>query len=251
MLVTPLTELLDTLRVARENTGVLRRGEALFFSFKDLSMVHKVYQRGGLIGRLVSNWYVFNGHSRTRMSREFELLVKLRESGLTVPEPLLAKYSRSLLLFYRGELITRRIEHAQTLAEILVKQELSAALWQKVGGVLARFHRHGVYHADLNASNIMIDDREVVWLIDFDKGAIDKDVVDKDVVDKGAIKSNRVFNSLQRPRQSPGWRAGNLSRLQRSLKKYKANLPRFSFNEQDWHSFMVGYGEPSVRGSLQ
>jgi 3-deoxy-D-manno-octulosonic acid kinase len=38
-----------------------------------------------------------------------------------------------------------------------------------IGCCLRRFHAAGVYHADLNARNILVDARGSVWLLDFDR----------------------------------------------------------------------------------
>jgi 3-deoxy-D-manno-octulosonic acid kinase len=64
-----------------------------------------------------------------------------------------------------------------------------------VGAEIARFHAHGVYHADLNAHNILLTDASV-WLIDFDRG------------------------ELRHPARA--WQQANLARLKRSLLKIGA-----------------------------
>jgi 3-deoxy-D-manno-octulosonic acid kinase len=38
--------------------------------------------------------------------------------------------------------------------------------------MIARFHRAGVWHADLTAHNILLEVRGVPWLLDFDRGRI-------------------------------------------------------------------------------
>ena len=58
--------------------------------------------------------------------------------------------------------------------------------------MLARFHRAGLDHADLNAHNILLDAAGNPWLIDFDRS---------------------------RRRADGSWRQSNLDRLARSLAK--------------------------------
>ena len=45
------------------------------------------------------------------------------------------------------------------------------ALAEAVGSVIGRFHRAGVWHADLNAHNVLVAP-DGVYLIDFDRGRL-------------------------------------------------------------------------------
>ena len=44
--------------------------------------------------------------------------------------------------------------------------------WRAIGAAIARLHRGGVDHADLNAHNILLDGRGAVSVIDFDRGRV-------------------------------------------------------------------------------
>jgi 3-deoxy-D-manno-octulosonic acid kinase len=157
------------------------------------------YRRGGLIGRLVSDRYVWRGEDATRSFREFRLLAALRALALPVPSPLAAGYAREGA-FYRADLLTQRIPSARTLAQRLHDGSLRVEDWRRIGGALARFHAHGAYHADLNAHNVLFDGEDAIWLLDFDRGEL--------------------------RRAEPGWIESNLARLQRSLRKLGAeSLP--------------------------
>lgn len=148
------------------------------------------YRRGGLVGRLVSDRYLYLGQARVRSLREFELLVQLLQRGLPVPRPLLAGW-RHEGLHYRADLMTLRVPDARTMAE-RVRSRLPLP-WAEIGRTIARFHEAGAYHADLNAHNVMVDGDGAVWLIDFDRGRF-------------------------RP-PSQDWQRANLRRLRRSLDK--------------------------------
>jgi len=166
------------------------------------------YRRGGLVGRFVADRYLYLGEPQVRSLREFQLLVELQRRGLPAPRPLLAGWRRSGL-FYRADLLTRRIPDSDTLAERLPRG-LDDALWRRVGETIARFHSQGVFHADLNAHNLLIDADERVWLIDFDRGAL------------------RV--------PSQDWQRANLRRLRRSLDKLGGVA------EVSWATLLDGYG---------
>ncbi len=69
---------------------------------------------------------------------------------------------------YRADLVTLLLPHARTLAERL--QDSAADVdWAALGDMLARFHAQGLWHADLNAHNILIDGDGRLLLIDFDR----------------------------------------------------------------------------------
>ena len=82
----------------------------------------------------------------------------------------------------------------RTLADI-ASQDESRAPWESTGRLVARFHRAGLDHADLNAQNILFDATGHGWLIDFDRGRL------------------RI--------PATAWREQNLARLKRSLLKLR------------------------------
>lgn len=153
------------------------------------------YRRGGLVGRVNRDRYLWVGEEATRSFREFRLLAELRQRGLAVPAPLIAGYTRHGA-YYRADILTALIPEAQTLAQRLRADFPPAAIWRRIGETLAAFHAQGAYHADLNAHNVMIDAATKVWLIDFDRG------------------------QLRAPAE--GWQRENLHRLRRSLRKLGA-----------------------------
>jgi 3-deoxy-D-manno-octulosonic acid kinase len=170
------------------------------------------YRRGGFFGRLNRDRYLWRGEDATRSFREFRLLAELRRRGLSVPAPLAAGYSRQGP-FYRADLLTALIADARTLAQRIAGDFPGTAAWTRIGATLSRFHAEGVFHADLNAHNVMIDARDEVWLIDFDRG------------------------ELRRPARV--WAQANLDRLQRSLRKLGAQrVPAF---DAAWASLVDAY----------
>ena len=220
------TELLDNPEVLFEcdhgcdsGRAESKRGNALFFDYKGIQLTLKHYYRGGLIGRLVRDTYGHLPGSTPRMLAEFQLLCKLRKQNLPVPVPVAARCLRSGLLRYSGDLITMRIPGSVTLSHHLSNQSLSASRWQRIGGMIARFHAANVYHADLNATNILLDAHQRPWLIDFDKSDI---------------------------RADGDWKFSNLRRLRRSLDKLRRSAPGMHFQEDDWRALLEGYDGSAV-----
>ncbi|MGN2252232.1 3-deoxy-D-manno-octulosonic acid kinase [Frateuria sp. GZRe12] len=171
------------------------------------------YHRGGLVARFNRDRYLWTGAARTRSFAEFRLLAQIAALELPAPQPVAARWCRHGL-FYTGDLITRRIEGAHTLAQCLADGRLDADLARETGALVARFHREGIWHADLNAHNVLVTS-EALYLIDFDRGA------------------------LRKPAEA--WRLANLARLRRSLVKLGAAERIPDFQAAIWGPLVYGY----------
>jgi 3-deoxy-D-manno-octulosonic acid kinase len=122
------------------------------------------YRRGGMVARLSQQRYVWLGEARTRSFMEFQLLESLFAQGLPVPAPLAAAYWRRGLS-YEAAILVQRLPDVQPLALLLHEP-----VWIEAAQAIARMHQAGVWHADLNAYNILMDARGKAWIIDFDRG---------------------------------------------------------------------------------
>lgn len=190
------------------------RGGALFIDAPFGRCVLRHYRRGGMVAGLMGDRYLWTGAERTRGFAEFRLLAALRSRDLPVPAPIAARYRRQGA-HYRADLITRRIDGAQTLAELFVHGGVDAQVMTRVGSAIARFHAEGAYHADLNAHNVLLND-DAVWLIDFDRG------------------------ELRTPARD--WQLANLARLKRSLLKIGASRDgEAAFERTLWNPLMAAY----------
>ncbi len=179
------------------------------------------YHRGGLAAVASADRYVWTGAARSRSFREFELSSRLLHLGLPVPEPIAARCVREALT-YRADLLIRRLPGVQTLAEALATGSLDASVASRVGRTLARFHSVGVWHADLNAHNVLLGDlsagntaTDAVWLIDFDRGRLRKPAL--------------------------AWQESNLMRLRRSFVKLGALSSTGDFDSGFWHPLLAEY----------
>lgn len=198
-----------------EKATAIGRGEAQFYQYQGHNLVLKQYLRGGMIANLLADRYFGIRHEHTRSFKEWRLLHKLQLLKLPAPIPVAASAERSGL-FFRAALITLEIPNAETLADHLRLAILDDLTWQNVGRCIRQFHNHDVYHADLNARNILLSENKV-YLIDFDKGA---------------------FRYL-----GDSWKTSNLARLKRSLLKFKSLNQTFYFDENNWKQLLQGYSE--------
>ncbi|HHX81791.1 MAG TPA: 3-deoxy-D-manno-octulosonic acid kinase [Pseudomonadaceae bacterium] len=194
------------------------RGTVVLFSYLGQEMVLKTYHRGGLPGRFVRESYLYTGVYKTRMWKEFHMLMELHTLGLPVPRPIAARCELSGPFVYRGQLLMEKIPHSNTLAEVITETELSDHTWGSIGEIIARFHAHGIYHSDLNASNILLTKDLGIYLIDFDKCSIHPPTV-----------------------PTTTWFESNLRRLKRSLLKYAEKTPTFHFDDGKWQELKKGY----------
>ena len=129
----------------------------------------KYYTRGGLIRHLVAKRYLKLGKTRSR--KEYEIMQRVERFGIRVPAPLV--YAFQGRLFYRAWLVTREIPGALSIARLSLENEKRARLVMKAAiEQISRLIANHVLHADLHPGNIVIDQNDRVFLVDFDKGRI-------------------------------------------------------------------------------
>ncbi|GAA0812980.1 3-deoxy-D-manno-octulosonic acid kinase [Colwellia sp. D2M02] len=177
------------------------------------------YYRGGLIGKVINDTYLFTGMKNTRAAKEYALLQHM--SSLSLPAPKAVAYRVTRYgIFYKADLLSSRITQATDLVDILSKGSITDALWQNIGATIKRFHDQGIYHHDLNSHNILINDENEVFLIDFDRGEV------------------RTDNA-----SDVRWKQDNMARLERSFLKEQKKLSQFHFTNENWLNLLTGYNK--------
>ena len=189
------------------------RGGVCRIRLDDHQAVLRRYHRGGFVGKFLSDQYLWLGKGLSRPWREWKVLELARVAGLPVPEPLAACICR-FGLYYRAALITAWLENTETLTARLERAELGAQGWYSLGRLIKRFHDSGIRHADLNSDNVLIDDEDRFYLIDFDRA--------------------RVMKRLE------DWQWRPLLRFRRSIEK-RDRRRKLHFGDNDWQTFMDGY----------
>lgn len=194
----------------RGNTLIVRHGD------DDWALRH--YHRGGRIGRLLNDQFLWLGESRTRCFREWQLLAELVAAALPAPQPVAAHYRRRGLI-YTADLITRLLPGVEPFSVRLARAGADAEVWARVGSCVGRFHRAGVWHADLTAHNLQINGADEIFLLDFDRGA---------------------------RRAGRFWQSQNLRRLRRSLHKISRD-GAVDFSPRQWAWLLEGHAA-ALRG---
>ncbi|MGK4476730.1 3-deoxy-D-manno-octulosonic acid kinase [Aeromonas molluscorum] len=193
--------------------SAIGRGVTWFVKEESCHLVLRHYYRGGMVGRVVRDRFWFEGVESSRAMAEFSLLDTLSRQGLPVPRPFGARMVKQGP-FYRADILIERIRGAKDLVALLKRGPVAAEIWLGVGQAIRRLHDAGVYHADLNSHNLLLDKADKVWVIDFDKGAI----------------------------RAPGsWQQANLERLLRSFNKEAQLHTSFHFVPENWQTLMQGY----------
>ena len=201
-------------------TGSLRasgRGNTLFVGNVPRQFVLRHYLRGGLVGKLIRDTYIYSGADKTRSFLEWRLLDKLASNNMRVPRPAAARYVKRGT-FYTADIITVRVPDIVPLSQYIADHDPDESFWNACGAAICEFHAAGVYHADMNAYNVQIDRDGLLWLLDFDKGEL---------------------------RQPGPWQQQTLSRLHRSLHKIVGLDPRLNFRSANWEQLLEGYFEAS------
>jgi len=181
------------------------RGTTWFVSLGSMDAALRHYRRGGLLGKVIQDHYIFTGWKNTRSYQEFELLKLLAEQGVNVPKPIAARAIKRTFC-YQADLISEKIPNARDLVSLLQESSLPADIYKKIGQQIALMHNAQVNHTDLNIHNILVDDKQKVWIIDFDK-------------------------CYQQSGDS--WKSSNLERLKRSfLKELKKR--NIHWSESEW-----------------
>ena len=195
------------------------RGQSWFIEYENQHWVLRHYLRGGLIAKFNRHLY-FSWHAeQTRAWKEWRLLLQMRALNLPVPRPVAARAywpAGQLSGFYCADLLLETIPHCQTLSSLLQQQTLTDAIWCEIGRCIKKFHRHDIYHADLNANNILIDDKQKIYLIDFDRCRF--------------TQNKKLLDT-------------NLPRLQRSLLKLQKLHPVFNYTYAHWLTLSSAYAD--------
>lgn len=156
------------------------------------ALVRKHYFRGGLVANWNRDHYWFLGESSCRSFHEFRVLNEVLERGLPAPQVVAAFYWRRGLR-YQAELYTSLIPQALSLQQLISMQTAELEHFKAAGRCIRQFHNAGLWHADLNAMNLVFDAEDQCYLLDFDQAR------------------------WRKPKAK--WKHENLSRLLRSIDK--------------------------------
>ena len=192
------------------------RSRSVFFKFAGQEYMLKHYWRGGMVARFLRDRYLYTGSRRVNVLREWQLLHQLQQWQLPAPKPCAASYIPNLI-FYTADIILESCRPARPISALLGKRSIREKHWRLIGKTIRRFHDKNVFHADLNAHNILLwPKKDQVFLVDFDRSFVCK-------------------------KKSP-WRQANLDRLLRWFKKQQnKHGDDFYYHEDDFSALLDAY----------
>ena len=100
------------------------RGTTYFFKYNKNEYVLRHYRRGGLIGKVLSDQYMYTGIEKSRAWREFKLLQQMKNMDLNCPTPIAAMLKKTGL-YYQADIILKKISSARDLHHILLSKQLN------------------------------------------------------------------------------------------------------------------------------
>jgi 3-deoxy-D-manno-octulosonic-acid transferase len=193
------------------------RGQAALVQAPQGAYVLRHYRRGGLMARLSDDRFLREPLARSRAMREFALLRLMRSQGLPVPAPVAALHTPHSLS-YRADIAVAWLPGTRNLVQCLRDARPTPAHWAALGQAIRQLHQRQVFHADLNAHNLLLDTNGQAWVVDFDKCG---------------------------RRAGDGWKAANLERLLRSLRKEAGRVSPYHWDEADWALLTAAYQAPA------
>jgi len=135
------------------------RGTARALTLAGWELVLKRERRGGWAGKVLPDRYLW----RKPFLREWTLGCQLAGRGLA-PEPVALEFTCRTPGF-QVYAMSRAILPSSSLAELWRDGRMDSRVLDAAGRAVARLHREGVLHGDLNAGNILFDpDGEALFL---------------------------------------------------------------------------------------
>jgi tRNA A-37 threonylcarbamoyl transferase component Bud32 len=107
---------------------------------------------------------------RPRVQGEWENLQHFADWGIPTAPLIAYGLERNGLSFTRGAIVTQEIKNTRDLADMADHGLLNANIVKNMSSQLARFtqklHQQGFAHNDLKWRNILVDDKQQIYLID-------------------------------------------------------------------------------------
>ncbi|HRI87558.1 MAG TPA: lipopolysaccharide kinase InaA family protein [Candidatus Hydrogenedentes bacterium] len=185
--------------------SAMGRGALYRFPLEDGNAILREYRRGGAMQRVLRESFLTN-----RPLHEWDVLLRLREAGFPVPEPMGVVWSRASGMF-RGAIATREVDAIPLSEYLSTTAGDKESVLQSIGKLTRTMHDLGVYHADLHVGNLLVARGNLrdVCFIDFDNARVG-DVTEIDRarnllrLRRSFVKRGLRYSDFERVRQGYG-----------------------------------------------
>ena len=142
-------------------------------------LVIRPFRHGGLARWLTGTRFA----DPERPFRELILCDRVRGAGLPTPPVVAARAVRAPGFGWHLDLVSERIENVHDLAEVLefvregrIDRPTRARLTERIGELLGRMHEAGLWHADLQPRNLLLETalleapsrKDGLWILDLE-----------------------------------------------------------------------------------
>lgn len=169
------------------------------------SFVVREYRHGGLFGNVLKDIF----WDASRPLRELSICEVARRGRINTTEIIAIVKNKISGPLYKCRLVTKEIQNSVDLIELLSHPEdnqldtQKRQIINKMAKAVHDMHDAGIYHADLHLKNILVQS--------FERGRVNVYIID---LDKSKQYEKVTFQS----------RVSNITRLDRSLEKFKRNI---------------------------
>ena len=181
--------------------GPAKRGSVQELAGPDQGgVVVRRYSHGGLLGGLLGEFHL----GCARAWEEVRTSELARQNGVMTPEVVAVRTEKCFGPFYRLDLLTRKIDGAQTLDAWLRSGPTHSDCRDQLGRA-ARFcrqmHDAGLFHADLHIRNLLVNPSGEIVVIDLDRSRF-LDRIEPEMAARNLFRLNRSVEKFGVPREA-------------------------------------------------
>ncbi len=168
--VTAYLKDINFLQKLNEKSKVLSCGRGYVLDID--GYIIRFYFHGGVLRNFLSDIFL----TKKRFINELAIHNYVFKNNLNVPEPIGIIFFKKFF-WYHGVFISKKIDNAHDLIELLLENHKIDFF--RIGEFVKNLHNLHVIHGDLHLKNFLINDKEEIFLIDFDKSFFSEKKEDK------------------------------------------------------------------------
>lgn len=170
------------------------RGTSKLIDYKGQKYILKKEARGGLFSLILPDYFF----SLSPFYKEIEINNIMEQKGLTIP--IVLRFGKRHNILWEIFTLTKFIDDCVSLKQITLDEAFDEKRVVSAGSVIAKMHKIGLYHSDLNIGNIIFSEKGT-FIIDFKNSYFYSAPLNKTLARKNLI---RLFQSYIKERTKVG-----------------------------------------------